>query len=145
MFVVIDPFGLNRGGNRQQPPVGQRGTVGRALAAQPLAMRPCHCARGEIVALQGVSQVNKAVIAQPFIRAQVRITRLLVGLAGNRLDQFVGQLGADQLGPGPFHRRAELVQEMPHPVLAARQPVDQKRPHERPAHPCAKADRIVDF
>jgi len=92
-----------------------------------------------------MGQIDKAIVAQLLVGAQIDPARLLVALARDRLDQLVGQLGADELGPRPFHRGAELVEEMPHPLLAARQAVNEERAHERPAHPCAKADRVVDF
>ena len=103
VFVVINPFRLDRGGNGLEPPFAINRAVRARLPAQPFAVRLGHRARGEIVAFQRVGQVDQAVIAQPFIGAQIDIAGLLVALLRHGVDQLVGQLGADQLGPGPFH------------------------------------------
>ena len=48
-----------------------------------------------------------------------------------------------QLRPRPLERRAELLEEVAHAVLAACDPVRQERAHLRPAEAGTEADRIV--
>ena len=50
-----------------------------------------------------------------------------------------------QLRPRPLERRPELREEVPHAVLAARDPVGEERAHLRPAQAGAEADRVVDL
>ena len=71
---------------------------------------------------------------------------LCIGLIGDFLGQFIGQLGhIHQLGPWPCKARAELGNEMRHTGFAAGDAVGFKKPHLCPAQAKAITDGIVNF
>ena len=83
-------------------------------------------------------------VAQLLELARRLPARLRVGLLGDLLHELVRQLGdVGQMRPRPLERRPELVEEMAHSLLTARDAIREVRPHERPAQAGAVADRVV--
>ncbi len=89
---------------------------------------------------------DERVVALPLERGGAAAAGLLVGLRRHPVEQLVRQLrDVHELRPRPLQRRPELREEVPHPRLAARDPVREERAHEGPAEPRPVADRVVDL
>ncbi len=145
MPVIIDPLRIDLGALQHQ----HLAFVDRVLRGAGGGETPAEFAdhgTGRVIRrAQRREHRDQAIVAQSLQLADRLAGGLVVGLARDGLDQLIGELRSDQLGPGQLQRRAELVQEMPHARLAAGHAIDQERAHERPAQTRAVADRIVDL
>ena len=103
-------------------------------------MRFAHHSRDRRVFLQA-----RIVVADPLELAG-KAARLVIRLCGELRDQLVRELRhIGELRPRPLERRSELLQEVTHSFLAARDAVRHEGAHLRPAQARGVPDRVVDL
>ena len=103
-------------------------------------------AGADVVHTKRLQHADEAIVSETLELANRAPVRLRVGLALERCEQLVGQLGdVGQLRPRPLERRTELVHEMTHALVAPSDPVQQECAHDRPSQARAEANRVVDL
>ena len=148
VVVVVDPVGcdavrVEREGAREIMGLGARGAMGAGVELRLVGAKDGPCP--VVVGAEPLHDGHQAVVPKPGELANGAPRSLRVGLLGDAVRERCGQLRPFDARPGKRNGRPELLQEVAHPRLAARETAEQEGAHDAPAKAGAEGDRLVDL